>query len=424
MLSCRNWKSLQTLLLAMGLCSCSSSGGGNGSSSAGGGAASSSAAGGSGAGGTTTSSASGGASAVTSSRNGGAGAGGFAASGGKSSEATVSSGGTTGTTSAGGSTNSSAAGGRTGGGGGGTATGVSSATGGSTGGGAGGTSGRDAGAGGETGGAKSDAAAAGGTGGSEAGTCPAGATKPTDGSKSVTVGTTKRTYYLHVPAKYDGSKPAPLVVDYHGKGGNGSGEAGSNPYKSVIDAEGVLSAYPDGVNGDWNIGPCCNTYDDVAFAKALVQDVAKVACVDLKHVYAVGFSLGGGMVHRLGCEAADTFAAVAPAASDLVKETVDKCKPARPLTVISFRGTADSAVPYEGGLIVSFTGLGAQATFKKWAELDQCTGSPSAEDGNGCSTYSTCSGGVQVTLCSKKGGGHEPGNASISWPILKKFALP
>jgi hypothetical protein len=29
-----------------------------------------------------------------------------------------------------------------------------------------------------------------------------------------------------------------------------------------------------------------------------------------------------------------------------------------------------------------------------------------------------------VTLCSKKNGGHEAGNANISWPILKKFALP
>jgi polyhydroxybutyrate depolymerase len=259
--------------------------------------------------------------------------------------------------------------------------------------------------------------------GGQPGNCPAGS-KPGDGKRTVTVGTTSRTYYLHVPTKYDGTKPVALVVDFHGKGGNGTDEAKSNPYRSVIDAEGVLSACPDGLNGDWNIGPCCNDADDVGFAKAVVKDVAKVACVDLKQVYAVGFSLGGGMVHRLGCEAADTFAAVAPAASDLVKETVDKCKPARPLTVISFRGTADGSVPYAGGTIVSFTGLGAQATFKKWAELDACTGTPSAADSNGCSTYSTCADGVQVTLCSKQGGGHEAGNASISWPILKKYALP
>jgi polyhydroxybutyrate depolymerase len=196
----------------------------------------------------------------------------------------------------------------------------------------------------------------------------------------------------------------------------------------VIDPEGVVSAYPDGVSGTngtgWNLGPCCTTVDDVAFAKALVQDVAKVACIDLKRVYAVGYSLGGGMVHVLGCNAADVFAAISPAASDLIKETVDSCKPVRPITEITFRGTADSAVAYGGGSMGSFTNIGAKATFQKWAEIDQCTGSPSAEDSNGCSTYSSCKDGVQVTLCTKQGGGHDPGNASVSWPVLKKYTLP
>jgi polyhydroxybutyrate depolymerase len=259
-------------------------------------------------------------------------------------------------------------------------------------------------------------------------TCPAAGTKPTEGKKTITVGTTSRTYYLHIPSTYDGTKPAPLVVDFHGLGGNGTDEAASNPYKSVIDPEGVVSAYPDGVNGTngtgWNLGPCCTDTDDVAFAKALVQDVEKAACIDPKRVYAVGYSLGGGMVHVLGCKAADVFAAVSPAASDLVKETVDQCAPARPITVFTFRGTADPAVAYGGGSMGSFTNIGAKATFQKWASLDKCTGDPSAQDSNGCSTYASCEGGVQVTLCSKQNGGHDPGNASVSWPVLKKYTMP
>ena len=63
--------------------------------------------------------------------------------------------------------------------------------------------------------------------------------------------------------------------------------------------------------GGWNVGPCCvANVDDVAFAKALVTDVEKVACIDPKRVYAVGFSMGGGMTHYIGCHAADVFAAV------------------------------------------------------------------------------------------------------------------
>jgi polyhydroxybutyrate depolymerase len=242
------------------------------------------------------------------------------------------------------------------------------------------------------------------------------------------VDSTSRTYYLHVPTKYDGTKPAPLVVDFHGLGGSGTSEAGSNPYKSVIDPEGVVSAYPDGVSGTngtgWNLGSCCTTTDDVAFAKALVQDVEKMACIDPKRVYAVGYSLGGGMVHVLACQAADVFAAASPAAADLVKDNVADCKPSRPITVFTFRGTADTAVPYDGGTISSLTNIGAKATFQTWADINQCTGSPSAEDSNGCSTYSSCASGVQVTLCTKQGGGHDPGTASVSWPVLKKYSLP
>jgi polyhydroxybutyrate depolymerase len=254
-----------------------------------------------------------------------------------------------------------------------------------------------------------------------------------DLNRSVTVGTTSRTYVLHVPAAYRGSDPVPLVVDFHGLGSSGSGELSGSTYKTLIDSEGVISAYPDGVQGPsgtaWNMGSCCVPgVDDVAFAKALVQDVETVACIDPKRVYAIGFSIGGGMAHYIGCHAADVFAAVSPAAADLLGENEAQCAPARPLTVFFFRGTNDSAVPYDGGSMTSsgmtLTFLGAKATFERWAELDECTGTPSAADSNGCSTYSTCGAGVEVTLCTKQGGGHEAGDASIAWPVLKKYTLP
>jgi len=196
----------------------------------------------------------------------------------------------------------------------------------------------------------------------------------------------------------------------------------------------VVTAFPSGQSGPsggaWNVGPCCvKSVDDVAFAKALVSQVEASACIDAKRVYAVGFSMGGGMSHYLACHAADVFAAVAPAAFDLAKENVDDCKPARPISVISFRSTGDPVVPYAGGYssLVSgmpITFLGAKATFAKWAELNQCSGSAAAEDSNGCASYSGCQGGVDVVLCTKQGGTHEAGNAKVGWPLLKKHVLP
>jgi polyhydroxybutyrate depolymerase len=195
-----------------------------------------------------------------------------------------------------------------------------------------------------------------------------------------------------------------------------------------------VMAFPNGLNGPsgsaWNIGPCCvANVDDVAFARALVTAVSAVACIDPKRVYATGVSMGGGMAYVLACHAADLFAGVAPSAFDLVQEDVASCLPARPITVISFRGSADTLVPFDGGYSAVVPGmpvtfLGAQATFRKWADLDHCSGAASAADANGCSSYSNCAAGVEVVLCIKSGGGQAEGDATIAWPLLERHPLP
>ncbi|WP_437627932.1 alpha/beta hydrolase family esterase [Sorangium sp. So ce1151] len=303
-----------------------------------------------------------------------------------------------------------------------------------------GTSGSGTGGSGTGGGDASGSATGGaGAGGSGAGgggsvTCPSPALRAGDTNQTVTVGSASRSYVLHVPAAYDGSKPVPLVVDFHPLGGSGPSERTGSPYPAQTDPEGVIMAFPSGMSGPsggaWNVGPCCVAgTDDVAFAKALVAQIQETACIDPKRVYAVGFSMGGGMSHYLACHAADVFAAVAPAAFDLLQENVGDCEPSRPITVVSFRGTSDPVVPYSGGASSAVRGmpvtfLGAKGTFEKWADINGCTGSPSAEDGQGCSTYSTCQGGVEVALCTKQGGSHEPGNATVGWPVLKRHTMP
>jgi polyhydroxybutyrate depolymerase len=243
----------------------------------------------------------------------------------------------------------------------------------------------------------------------------------------------QRNYVLHVPQAYDGSQAVPFIIDFHGITGDGPGERNSSPYPAQTDSEGVVMAFPTGASGPlgnaWNVGPCCvDTVDDVEFSRAMVEDVAQVACIDPKRIYAVGFSMGGGMSHYLACHAADLFAAVAPAAFDLLEENVGTCQPSRPITVVSFRSTGDSVVSYDGGYSsvvpgMPITFLGAQDTFAKWGEINSCTGSPE-DTGGGCSTYSNCQDGVTVTLCTKQGGSHEAGNASVAWPILKENVLP
>lgn len=266
--------------------------------------------------------------------------------------------------------------------------------------------------------------------------CPANVLAAGDSMQTLEVAGVTRSYLLHVPPAYSGSKPVPLLLDFHAIGSTGKQERMGSPYPAQTDAEGVVMAFPDGLGspfgGSWNIGPCCVTNasnDDVAFADAVVRAISAVACIDPKRVYAAGVSMGGGMAYYLGCHAADVFAGIAPSAFDLIQEDIAGCQPARPLTVISFRGTGDTLVPYAGGYSsfvpgMPVTFLGAQATFRKWADLDHCTGNASAPDANGCSSYTSCDGAAEVVLCTKSGGNQAVGDASIAWPQLKDHPQP
>ena len=263
--------------------------------------------------------------------------------------------------------------------------------------------------------------------------CPSVPLGPGNTTHAVQVAGVARSYVLHVPAAYNGRAAVPLVLDFHGIGGTGATELAASPYPARLDGEGVIMAFPDGLKGTagtaWNIGPCCVPgADDVAFSRAVVADVESRACVDAHRVYAVGVLTGGGMAHYLGCQAADLFAAIAPAAFDLLAENVSDCHPARPITEVSFRGTAPSRVPYEGGpssLVpgMPVTFLGAVGTFDAWAKIDGCPGTASAADANGCAHYSSCSGGAEVILCTKSGGGEDPGDPAIAWPVLLRHSL-
>ena len=74
------------------------------------------------------------------------------------------------------------------------------------------------------------------------------------------------------------------------------------------------------------------------------------------------------------------------------------------------------------GLNVTIHFLGAEGTFKKWAEIDGCTDQPMMRDG--CNFYTQCMGGVEVGLCTVEGGSHSTGDAVKGWNFLMKFSLP
>ena len=241
-----------------------------------------------------------------------------------------------------------------------------------------------------------------------------------------------RSYLVHVPSGADATKRLPLVLDFHGYSRSASSQQSGSGWERVADREGIVVAYPEGVSSSWNVGGCCggagtSNVDDVGFARALITKLATQLCLDTTRVYASGVSNGAGMSGRLGCEAADVIAGVALVSSDL---RTKPCTPARPVTEIAFRGTADTLEPYEGGLVgppgMQFESPGARGSFELWKNVNQCSGTP-AMTVKLCETYSQCASSVEVTLCTLPGVGHSPYQneldfdiAQVSWDAFQR----
>jgi len=230
-----------------------------------------------------------------------------------------------------------------------------------------------------------------------------------------------RSYLLHVP---DSSSPArPLVVVLHGGGGNARNAERMSGMSDIADREHFAVVYPNGSGRlrrtllTWNAGNCCGMalaeqVDDVGFLNAVLDDVARRTPIDSRHIYVTGMSNGGMMAYRFGCEAAGRLAAIAPVAGAMNVT----CKPAAPLSVIAFHGTADQHVLYDGDTPTKSidrhprVDTAVKDTINFWQQFDGCRSYASdtvaevtTED------WTSCTAGTEVELNTLEGFGH-------AWP--------
>jgi polyhydroxybutyrate depolymerase len=156
----------------------------------------------------------------------------------------------------------------------------------------------------------------------------------------------QRRALLHVPPAARPGRRLPLVIAFHGAGGNGPGFERESRLSRRADRSGFDVVYPDafGSRPFWNMsGHVPGKPDDVAFTRDLITRVEGAACVDDRRVYATGVSNGGGMAARVGCELSSRIAAIAPVAGGY--SLLDACRPQHRVSVLELHGTADKVVP-------------------------------------------------------------------------------
>jgi polyhydroxybutyrate depolymerase len=243
-----------------------------------------------------------------------------------------------------------------------------------------------------------------------------------------------RQYLLHVPAGYDGSRPMPLVLVFHGTFGNAYNIAEKTGLSDIADREGFVVAYPQSAGVQWNDGRADSLtappVDDVAFVEDLVDHLGQTLLdIDERRVYATGLSSGGMLSYRLGVELSDRIAAIAPVAAVLDESLATT--PSAPVAAVAFHGTDDDTIRYDGrdGPADGEAALGTAViggphpsvpdTIRRWVDFNHCREHPAVkhlrdldpDDGTRVVrfTHSGCDAGADVVLYRIDGGGH-------AWP--------
>lgn len=249
--------------------------------------------------------------------------------------------------------------------------------------------------------------------------------EPGDQRIEIQVGARTRSFLLHVPAKL--VAPVPLVIAFHGGGGNASGYQKSTGLDRVADRAGFAVAYPDGTGKrtgsrrflTWNAGDCCGAAqqqdsDDVGFTLALIDESAERLPIDRDRIYATGHSNGAMMTYRVAAEAAERFAAVAPVAGSM---NVARFAPAGPVAVLHIHSVDDPRAPYRGGL--NQTGRfviphrDVEAQLERWRTNNLCQQTRELLEerkwqGHTAALYAwrDCAQGHEVALWKLTGAGH------------------
>jgi polyhydroxybutyrate depolymerase len=257
----------------------------------------------------------------------------------------------------------------------------------------------------------------------------------------------RRSYLVHVPPAAGPARPRPVVINFHGGGGNARVQKAYTRMDDAADREGFIAVYPNGTGGlggrllTWNAGTCCGVaaasqVDDVGFVLAVLDDLGRRVTFDSTRVYATGLSNGSMMAYRLAAEAPHRIAAVAGVAGAM---TLPRFAPALPIPVLHIHSVDDGRALYDGGLGPAFPLTDTrvfhqpvESMLEKWRVHNGCPaqpevsgpsfgapGTPDAAHTATRHTFAPCRGGTEVVLWKLTGAGHVwPGGVHDYLPWL------
>lgn len=282
--------------------------------------------------------------------------------------------------------------------------------------------------------------------------CEAKQPDPGESTVTITSGGRERSYLRYIPNGGDGDArttgdASPLVLDFPAYSPaemetefSGFTKPDSDG-KILADEVGAVVVTPEPVNGagallTWNYVGTEGWTDDTQFVADVLDDVEAVACIDTDRVLATGFAVGGVFASIVTCELPERIAVLATVSGLYDPEgcPADAAKP-----VVSFHGTGDRFIPFDGsigsgpanlglsaettaGLTFMLDRPGALDSSTSWAERAGCEAQPTDEPGGPDAgskvtrrVWPGCDGGLDVELYEIDGAEHSwPGSVGMS----------
>ncbi|KAH7028781.1 Alpha/Beta hydrolase protein, partial [Microdochium trichocladiopsis] len=178
-----------------------------------------------------------------------------------------------------------------------------------------------------------------------------------------------RKYGIWLPPSYDPTVPNPVILAFHGGGGNSTmQEPVSELHRPEFNRRGYIAVYPESTEEYagrmWEVSPAIalRGVDDMGYVAALLEHIKQELCVDETRIYATGMSQGGGMANMLACHPvlSTQIAAFAAVSGSYFyngdphchpRDDILPCKPGRKgIPIMAFHGAGDETIRYGGGL--------------------------------------------------------------------------
>jgi polyhydroxybutyrate depolymerase len=201
--------------------------------------------------------------------------------------------------------------------------------------------------------------------------------RPAEGAgtvrREIVVDGATRAYLVHVPETWDRARPLPVVLAFHGAGGDAESMRPTG-FESLAATTSALVVYPEAPRATkrYEVDPPAGRESaDVRFVDALLERLRERFPVDPRRVFATGFSNGAALCYRLAAERPRVFAAIAPVAGYLPR--LAREAPVVPVPVLHVHGGDDGVVAPPGGSPAESSPVAT------WARWNGATRGPTAD---------------------------------------------